>query len=403
MLIKIAIQSALNRRFSVFLSIAIISISTILFLGVDKIQKGAFSSFSQSISGTDLIVGTRSSPINLLLYSIFRIGSPTQNISWNSYLKWSQSPEVKWTIPISLGDSHKGFRVIGTNEDYFKYYKYGSRSKLNFSRGRAFSQTKEVVLGSEVAKTLQYQVGDSITITHGIHDIKDLEHQGYFFIIQGILSPTGTPVDRSIHVPLEGIELIHRSPENQQDLTPTSITSFLVGLKSRISIFRLKRAIDTNRDEALSAILPGVALQQLWQTVEIVDVALKFTTLFVIVVGLASILGMLWTSLEYRRREMMIFRAIGAQTRHLIILLYLETIAITTIGTLLGNAFLQILLKVSQTSLISHFGLRFDVQWISSFDIMSIIGILIGGLLITTVLALKLRKNSIQDGLIIRI
>jgi putative ABC transport system permease protein len=404
MIFKIVTQSALSRKFNVILSIGIIALSTLLFLGVDKIQKGAYTSFSQSISDTDIIVGAKSSPVNILLYSVFRMGSPTQNISWKSYEKWSNNSEVEWSIPISLGDSHKGFRVIGTNEDYFKHYKFGSKEKLSFNKGQPFNTLYQGVIGSEVAKTLKYEVGDSITITHGVADLQNQNHKGHYFKITGILSPTGTPVDRSIHIPLEGIEVIHRNPnEVHSDLTPTSITAIFVGLKSRISIFRLKRSIDNYKGEPLSAVLPGATLHQLWQTINVVDTALKLTSLFVVLVGLTSLLGMLWSNLEFRRREMMVLRAIGAHTKHLVLILLTETLFITLSGIIIGYSLLQFLLRLGNHTFSSKIGMRISIEWFSLFDLYTILGMIFGTLIITTILSFKLHRDSIQDGLIVKI
>ena len=91
-----------------------------MLLGVERIRKEAKAGFTSTISGTDLIVGARSGPVQLLLYSVFRIGNATNNISWQSYQDIARNPNIQWTIPISLGDSHKGYRVLGTNADYFK-------------------------------------------------------------------------------------------------------------------------------------------------------------------------------------------------------------------------------------------------------------------------------------------
>ena len=238
---------------------------------------------------------------------------------------------------------------------------------LIFNQGEPLGTFFEAVIGSDVAKSLGYKIGDSLTITHGVQEIAGMVHEGYFFIIKGILKSNGTPIDRSIHIPLEGIEAIHNS-KGDTNYSPTSITSFLVGLKSRISIFRIKRGVELYREEALSAVLPGAALHQLWQTVGMVDSALKITTFFVLLIGMASIFGMLWTSLEYRRREMMIFRAMGAKTRHLFTLLYIETLSIMIVGALSGYALLQLLLKFAKDPMIKQFGLRFQPQWFSSYD-----------------------------------
>src|ERR1700730_11812884 len=123
--LTLAWKSLWNRRATALLTISAIAISVALLLGVQKLRTAARESFANTVSGVDLIVGARSGPLNLLLYSIFRIGDATANVGWASYQKIAHHPDVEWTIPISLGDSHRGFRVMGTNTDYFKHYRFG--------------------------------------------------------------------------------------------------------------------------------------------------------------------------------------------------------------------------------------------------------------------------------------
>ncbi len=154
-------------------------------------------------------MGARSGSINLLLYSVFRIGNATNNIGWESYQRLREHSDVSWTIPISLGDSHRGFRVLGTSNDYFSHYQYGQKQPLAFRQGGPFSGLFDTVIGAQVAKDLGYKMGDNLVIAHGLADKSFNQHDNLPFTVTGILAPTGTPVDRSVHVSLEAIEAIH--------------------------------------------------------------------------------------------------------------------------------------------------------------------------------------------------
>ncbi len=167
-LLLIALKSARFRRTSLLLTVLTIAISVTLLLGVDKIRKESKSSLLNTVSQTDLIVGARSSPSNLLLYSVFRIGNATNNVSWETYQEIAAQEEVAWTIPISLGDSHRGFRVMGTSTDYFDFYQYGNEQSLALDAGERFSEVYDAVLGADVANDLDYEVGDEIIISHGL-------------------------------------------------------------------------------------------------------------------------------------------------------------------------------------------------------------------------------------------
>lgn len=207
--LAIAWRSLVNRRATAFLTILSVALSVTLFLGVDKIRRSAETSFAATISGTDLIVGARSGQINLLLYSVFRIGNATTNISWESYEDFAGRDGVEWTIPLSLGDSHQGFRVLGTNADYFTYFQYGANRSLSFATGTIFDAPQDAVLGAEVARSLGYDLGDELIISHGLVSVSFADHQDKPFIVTGILAPTGTPVDRTVHVSLSGLEAVH--------------------------------------------------------------------------------------------------------------------------------------------------------------------------------------------------
>ena len=208
-LVGLAVKSVLNRRLTAGLTVLSVAVSVALLVGVDRIRTEARDGFANTISGADLIVGARGGPLNLLLYSVFRIGDATSGISWDSYEAIAERPEVAWTIPLSLGDSHRGYRVLGTTDAYLEHYRHGRDQRLELLAGTGLSGIRDAVLGAEVADRLGYAVGDSIVVSHGIGDISFEHHDEMPFTVTGILAPTGTPVDRTVHVTLAGIEAIH--------------------------------------------------------------------------------------------------------------------------------------------------------------------------------------------------
>ena len=213
-LVSLALKSLLNRRGTAALTVVSVAVSVALLIGVDRIRTEAKSSFMNTISGADLVVGARSGPLNLLLYSVFRIGDATNNISWDSYQEIAARPEVAWTIPISLGDAHRGFRVLGTDPGYFEHYRFARDRSLTFAAGQAFSEFDEAVIGADVAKALEYAIGDEIIVSHGIGDVSFLDHDDVPFRVTGILDRTGTPVDRTVHITLAGMEAIHSEDDH---------------------------------------------------------------------------------------------------------------------------------------------------------------------------------------------
>ena len=129
-MLTLAAKSLRNRKFTATLTVLSIALAVALLLGVERIRQESRASFASTVSGTDLIVGARGSPVHLLLYSVFHIGNATNNIAWDSYRAIAQRPEVAWTIPLSLGDSHRGFRVLGTTSEYFEHLRFARQRRL---------------------------------------------------------------------------------------------------------------------------------------------------------------------------------------------------------------------------------------------------------------------------------
>ena len=416
-ILLLALKSLRNRKFTIGLTVISISLSVTLLLGVERIRTESKNSFTNTISGTDLIVGTRSGPIQLLLYSVFRIGNATNNISWQSYQEVSELPSISWTIPISLGDSHRGYRVMGTSKDYFTHFRYGNKKRLQLIEGKPFDELFDTVLGAEVARKLNYKVGDPIVIAHGAGDVSFITHEDKPFTVVGILAPTGTPVDHTIHVSLAGIEAIHVDWQGDSpmggfslsadqvrrfNLTPKAITAFLVKLKSPIATFKVQRSINQFKEEALTAILPGVALQQLWELIGIAEKTLMAVSAFVVVVGLFGMLTTLMTSLNERRREMAILRSVGARPMHVFSLIIGEAVVVTTSGIIIGILLFYSLLVIAKPLLVSYFGLYINISFFSSHELLLMGFVLVFGAIAGFVPGWKIYLHSLNDGMTIK-
>lgn len=418
---NLAWKSVLNRKTTAILTILTVAISVILLLGVERIRTQAKSSFANTISGTDLIVGGRSGQVNLLLYSVFRIGNATNNIDWKSYEHFSQDSAVKWAIPISLGDSHQGFRVMGTNHDYFKYFHYGQKQALTFSNGEPFEGLFDAVIGADVAKKLGYSIGSEMIIAHGISDVGFSRHDNLPFTVTGILAPTGTPVDKTVHVSLQAIEAIHvgwesgahtgNTPDaetlsaarDSERLQPKQITAMLLGLKSKIRTFALQREINNYRFEPLSAILPGIALSELWQMMSVAEQALLAVSIFVVIAGLLGMLSSLLTSLQERRREMAILRAMGARPKHVFSLLMSEASSLTLVGIVGGVIGSYLLMSIAAPIIHNQYGIAITLSALTVHEWMLLGYVQLAGMIIGIIPAIRAYRQSLADGMTIRI
>lgn len=418
-LIRIALASLANRRFTALLTVFAIALSVCLLLAVERVRTEARASFASTISGTDLIVGARSGSVNLLLYSVFRIGNATNNIRWDSFATLSKHPQVKWAIPLSLGDSHRGYRVLGTDTGYFEHYRYGRGQSLQLAQGKPFADMFEVVLGAEVAEALKYQLGEQIILAHGVATVSLTQHDDKPFRVVGILARTGTPVDRTLHISLAGMEALHVDWQNgapargagkvsaeqarAMHLQPKAITAVLLGLKSKIATFAVQRQVNEYRGEPLLAILPGVALQELWSLMGTAEKALFVVSLFVVLTGLIGMLTAILTSLNERRREMAILRSVGARPWHIAGLLVLEALALALAGAALGLILLYGGIAASQGWVQAQYGLYLPLALPSAYE-WSLLGAILGAaLLMGGVPAWRAYRQSLADGLSIRL
>ena len=403
MLFELAVKSLLNRRLTAGLTVLSVAVSVALLIGVDRIRTETRAGFTNTITGADLIVGARGGPLNLLLYSVFRIGDATSGIRWTSYQEIAARPEVAWTIPLSLGDSHRGYRVLGTTGAYFDHYRYGRDRGLEFVTGTGFADVHDAVLGADAAATLGYAVGDRIVVSHGIGEVSFQHHDESPFTVTGMLARTGTPVDRTVHVTLAAVEAIHATRGPAAASGPIAITAFIVGLKSRPLLLSLQRFVNDYAGEPLTAIIPGVALQQLWQLIGVAEAALLGISVLVVLAGLIGMLTTLLTSLTERRREMAVLRAVGAGPGLVFGLLVVEAVVLAAVASVLGVATVHLGMLAGRTVLLDQFGLALAAGAPGLFDIGVVAAVTLASAGIAILPAWRVYRFSLADGLTMRI
>ena len=416
MLLKLTFNSLYARLLTVGMTVFAISLSLMLYMSVEKLRTSAYTSFTDTISQTDLIVGARTSSVQLLLYSVFRIGNATNNITWESYEDVINKKEVAWSVPISLGDSHKGFRVMGTNSEFFKRYKFRGGQSIELKQGKNLDDLYDVIIGAGVAEKLNYSVGTPLIVSHGLQSFSD--HDDQPFKVSGILAKTGTPVDNTVIVSLEAIEAIHvdwstgaKIPGQitpveeirQMDLSPKNITAALIGVNSKLQIFQLQRWINEYPEESLSSILPGVALQELWRIVGVVEnllLGISVTVIFTTLIGMTAII---FSSLNERRREMAIWRAMGASPKVVIGLLMLEAFIISVMSIIVSTVMLFLTLYVLQPWIDNTYGILVNIEMLAVKDIYIFMLFIIAASLVSLIPAIRAYWFSINDGMTIKI
>ena len=417
-LLTIAARSAWNRRLTLSLVALSIALATGLLLTLERMRADVRDSFSQAVSGTDLIVGARTGPVQLMLYAVFRVGGATNNITMAGAQALAAHRAVAWTVPISLGDSHRGRPVLGTTPEYFTRFLYGDKQPLQLVQGRAFAGTLdglyEAVVGAEVADALGYRLGQKITLSHGSGGVLGSDHADKPFTVVGVLARTGTPVDRTVHVSLQALEAIHLdwaggaplpgmriAPEDARkfDLQPKQVTAVLVGLKSRAAVFNVQRWVAQYEGEPLLAVLPGVALDELWDIVGVGERALQAMSGLVAIVSLASLVAVVLAGLNERRRELAVLRAVGAGPRHVLGLLTIEAALVTLVGSLVGALVSAVAVWAAGPWLQMRFGITLQAGLPTAMQWALWGAIIAAGMLAGLIPGVRAYRLSLADGL----
>ena len=463
-MLTLGIKSLLNRRFVAALTVLSIALSVALVLGVERLRSQAKAGFANSASGVDLIVASRGNSVQILLATVFGVGSTGNGLSWDTFEMVEKLPQVAWTVPISMGDNHRGFPVMGTSADYFKRFHHSGGESLEFVAGGVFAQGQQAVIGSELADRFDYGLGTDIVLAHGAGSVAFDMHDEAPFRVAGVLAPTGTAVDRMVLVSLEGFDNLHarRKPAEHDPLTgfpdrggqgpiavgrdevrkhtngglgthadhraeaqpgltdapyskdmqagyvvhghgPETINAIYVGLEDRTAVLSVQRALSDYLVEPMTVVLPNVALLELWSITDTAETALRLMAAAVVLAGLVGMVVMLSAALEARRREFGILRSVGAPPARIFNLIVLEAVLLTVAGLVVGYLLLTGVVLLADPILAESFGLRLGYDLPSLNEIVLMLAILVCGVLASLVPATRVYRMTVADGLTLRI
>ncbi|MFN8791583.1 MAG: ABC transporter permease [Bdellovibrionales bacterium] len=432
---SLAWKSLRHRRLTVGLTTLCVTLSVVLLLSLERIKQASEDGFIQTVSQVDLLVGPRGGSLQLLLFTVFNVGQPMNTLSWKTYETWKNHPAVEWTIPYSLGDSFRGFRVVGTDHNFFEHYRYRGQESISFHGGRKFESGLEVVLGWNAARDLKLKVGDSAVITHGVtHGPGVLHHDENPFQIVGIMKPTGTALDHAVYVSLESMDHLHPSEmpnsgpaeesteashEHEHDHAPAdsqassdvktsanamrTLNSFFVRCRSRMDTLKLQRGIAESKGEPLMAIIPAMVLAELWKNLGYFEKILRLLILLVAVFSWVTLMLVMMAGLEARRREMALFRAQGASASWIFRFLAIEALLIGCAGALLGLALSRLSLLFLESWLQEAVGLSIAVGSLTLRELLYLLLIIVGCGLVSLVPGLRARRQVLKDGLAVKL
>ncbi len=317
-----------------------IGIATIVLLALFAQQMN--QRMSRDAAGVDLVLGAKGSPVQLILSAVYHADVPTGNIDYAEARRWAQHPMVRRAIPQALGDSWRGFRIVGTSHDYPAHY------GAAIAEGRLWQAPGEVTVGAEVAAA-GMQIGQSFFGVHGFSE-RGHAHENSEYRVVGVLQATGTVADRLIFTGLESVWAVHgdAAPEAPE------ITSMLLNYKTPLAATQLPRQINTQSQ--LQAASPAFETARLLNLVGIgLDGFRLFGWLLVATAGIGIFVA-LYHALEARRYDLAMMRCLGASRWQVIASLVIEALLLTlagaVLGLLLGHAAAELLGAVTDERLV---------------------------------------------------
>lgn len=413
-LLKISTNNLKDKPLTTFLSILLmalgIAIISLLLLAGKQIEE----KFSRNVAGIDMVVGAKGSPLQLILASIYQVDSPTGNISMEEANRLTRSPLVKSTIPLSMGDSYQGYRIVGSNEKYLEHF------QAEFETGKAFSQAMEMVVGSKVAKNLGLKVGDAFSSQHGF-DGEGEAHKEKQFKVVGILKTTNSVLDALMITPLESVWAVHdehhevevgkganalklleeeqpqTDQEHHHEENSKEITSLLVKFRNPAMGMMMARSI--NQNSTLQTATPAIEINRLFALLGVGVDALKWIALVIIIVSGLSVFVSLYNSLKERKYEMALMLSMGASRTKLFLLLLSEGLIISVIGFVIGIFLSRIGLWIMSENVEQNFHYDFNVLSLLTEEFYLLLGALFIGLLAATIPSLGIYNINISKTL----
>ncbi|WP_270728432.1 ABC transporter permease [Shimia sp. Alg240-R146] len=436
-MLNLALYSLWNRRFVASLTVLSIALAVALILGVERLRDSARGSFANSASGIDLIVAPRGNDVQILMATVFGVGSTGTGMSWDSFERVENLPAVDWAVPLMMGDNHRGYPVMGTSRAYFEHFRHSGGQSLEFAQGGDFEAADSAVMGAEVATRFGYGIGTVFVNAHGAGNVSFDMHDDAPFTVTGVLAPTGTAVDRMVFISTEGFDGLHASYEtpaadpfaaqenddassslggtdedqaqdarghdddNHEDhgYEPNQINAIYVGLTERRAILGIQRALQTDATEALSAVMPNVALLQLWSITGTAENALRLMSVAVAAASLIGMVVMLSATLEARRREFAILRSVGATPGKIFGLIVSEALMMAVVGILIGIALLLLSTALANPILSANYGFRMGLALPSFSELTLLLAVFCVAALASLLPAWRVYRMTLSDGL----
>jgi len=369
-----------------------------LLMAVWSVKEQAQATFTGVNEGFDAVLGARGSKLQLVLNSIFHLESSPGNLAWTDYEDIAGNPNVELAVPIAVGDNYHGYRLVGTTPAYFEQTEYAPGQKFALQPGGALFDParREALAGDFVARKMNLKVGDTFHPFHGlIFDEKSQHAETY--VVTGILKPSNTPADRVMWIPLEGLQKM----AGHDPKTATEISAVLVKLKpGRVMAgFHMDMVYNKQGNRLTFAWPIGRVVAELFDKIGWFDKVLALVSYLVAVVATASILASIYNSMNERRREIAILRALGARRRTLFAAILLESASISALGMMAGFLVYGAIVSVVAQIMRAQTGVVIDPFKFSRIMLWAPAGLIGMGALAGIVPAIKACRTPVAENL----
>ncbi len=373
-ILKLAWKNIIHNPLSLLLNLLLLTLGIGLINFILLLDNQLKDKFDKNLAGIDLVIGAKGSPLQLILSSMYHIDAPTGNISVKEARPFLREghPLIKRSVPLSMGDSYKGYRIIGTDYSILDLY------SAEISEGKRWSDTYEVTAGADVAKKLNLKIGSKFKSSHGFSDDEDLEHEEGTFVIVGILAPTSSVVDQLLLCSTKSVWDVHKHQGEEhvaQDTVPApvfdmsrssllsfgeeDITSVLIQYVNKTNFQALSMPRNINENTDLQAASPAYEINRLYDMMGTGTKALQLLAILIAIVSAISIFVSLINSLRQRKYELSLLRVLGGKPISLFALIILEGVIMAILGFILGMLFSHIAMTLLGDSLSDKYNYDF--------------------------------------------
>ena len=396
MLLRIARKSLRQHALSTSITSISIGLAGALLLSVWVIKEQARTTFTQIDGGFDAVLGARSTKLQLVLNAIFHLEASPANIELEDFREIQKNPNVALAVPIAMGDNYRGFRVVGTSAELFTQVEYteGKRYRVR-APGRIFDPTlREAVVGSFVAQRLGLKRGDEFHPYHGLNFDEKHEHAEDYVVV-GILEPSNTPADKVIWIPLEGLQKMSGHAVESH----TDVSAVLVKLRSPMAGRTLEMQYNREGNRLTFAWPIGATISGLLSKVGWFEDILRWVAVLVALVAAGSVMASIYNSMNERRRQIAIFRALGARRGTVFTTVLLEALSIALLGVLVAFLLYAVIVSLAAGVIRAQTGVVIDPWSWNNVMAWGPLGLIVLGAAAGIVPAIKAYRVDVAENL----